>query len=234
MVKLNLEKQTVKALIDTGSPVSMVSIEFLLQVLGADKVNSENKEDWTKVVRAKLKPPSVTIQNFSGDQVNVICQCTVEVSRGEHRCRTTVLVQNGVPQNFLFGTDLLGKLGFSVLQPSAESRMVDLLSSRDWKLSAAESSPVEATVSSEPDILKEVTAATLSLLQSVRIPARHSRLAQVQTTGDISKELVMFNPEFGSNNEDLQASGVLSAMCVTQVSDNNQLVLHIVNYASRA
>jgi len=230
MVELNLEKQTVKALIDTGSPVSIVSIEFLLQVLGANKVNSENKEDWTKVVRAKLKPPSVTIQNFSGDPVNVICQCTVEVSRGEHSCRTTVLVQKGVPQDFLVGTDLLGRLGFCVLQPSAEGRMVDLLGSGDWKLSAAVSSPVEATVSSEPDTLKKVTAATVSLLRSVRIPARHSRLAQVETTGDISKELVMFNPEFGSNNEDLQASGVLPAMCVTQVSDNNQLVLHIVNY----
>jgi len=40
----------------------------------------------------------------------------------------------------------------------------------------------------------------------------------------------MFNPKFGLNDEDLQASGVLSAMCVTQVSDNNQFVLHIVNY----
>ena len=72
VAELNLEGQTVKALIDTGSPVSIISIKFLLQVLGAAKVKNEDKEEWMKAVRAKLKPPSVTIQNFSGDQVNVI------------------------------------------------------------------------------------------------------------------------------------------------------------------
>ena len=133
-------------------------------------------------------------------------------------------------QDLLVGTDLLGKLGFRVLQPSADGRMVDLLGSGDWKLSAAVSNPVGAAIASEQDTLEKVTAATVSLLQSVRIPACHSRLAQVEATGDISKELVIFNPEFGSNNEELQASGVLPAMCVTQVSDNNKFVLHIANY----
>jgi len=183
-----------------------------------------------KVVRVKLNPPSVTIQNFSGDQVNVICQCTVEVSCGEHSCCTTVLVQKGVSQDFLVGTDLLGKLGFCVLQPSSVAGWwTCLVQENRIKLSPAVSSPVEATVSREPDALKEVTAATVSLLWSVRIPACHIRLAQVEANGDISKELVMFNPKFGSDDEDLQASGVLPAMCVTQVSEN-KLVLHIVNY----
>jgi len=51
MVELKLEKQTVMALIDTGSPVSIISID------DAKKINSENKEDWMEVIRAKLKPP---------------------------------------------------------------------------------------------------------------------------------------------------------------------------------
>jgi len=106
----------------------------------------------------------VTIQNFSGDQVNVICRCTVEVSWGEHSCFTTVLVQKEALQDFLVGTNLLSKLGFCVLQPSSDGRMVDPLGSGDWKLNP---SPVEATV---------------------------------------------------------------TAICVTQVSDDNQLVLYIVNY----
>ena len=57
MAELNVEKETMKALIDTGSPVSIISIEFLLQVFGTDKVKKENKEEWMKNVRAKLKSP---------------------------------------------------------------------------------------------------------------------------------------------------------------------------------
>ena len=49
--------------------MSNVSIEFLLQVFGVDKVKNEGKEEWMKAVRANLKPPTVAIQNFSGDLV---------------------------------------------------------------------------------------------------------------------------------------------------------------------
>jgi len=50
--------------------------------------------------------------------------------------------------------------------------MVDLLGSGDWKLSTGSAGSTEQ---------EEVSAATVSLLRSVRIPAHHSRLAQVET-----------------------------------------------------
>ena len=58
-------------------------------------------------VRERLKPPRM--------EVNVICQCTVNLMWGPHKCDTTVLVQKGISQKILLGTDVLKKLGFRML-----------------------------------------------------------------------------------------------------------------------
>jgi len=145
----------------------------------------------------------------------------VEVSHREHSCCATVLIQKGVSQ---VGIDLLGKL------VSMCSNLSQMPGSREWNLSDAASSPAEAAIANEQDILEKETTAKMSLLWSVRIPACHSQLVLKEATSDISKELVMFSPRFGSNYEGLKASVVVPAMCVAQVSDNNKFVLHIVNY----
>jgi len=59
----------------------------------------------------------MTVRNFGGGEVNVICQCTVNLIWGPHNCDATVLVQKGIAQKILLGTDVLKKLGFRMLTP---------------------------------------------------------------------------------------------------------------------
>ena len=100
-----VEGRSAKALIDTGSPVSLISIDFLLQALlpivGEEKASSEKVE----ALRARMQPPSMVVRNFGGHQVNVICQTTVTLSHGKHKHQVTILVQKGTPLELLLGTD---------------------------------------------------------------------------------------------------------------------------------
>ena len=50
---------------------------------------------------------------------------------------------------------------------------------------------VETAIASEQDTLEKAKVATVSLLWSIRTPARHSRLAQVEATRHVSKELML-------------------------------------------
>ena len=86
-----------------------------------------NKEDWASSVKDRLKLPRMTVRNFGGGEVNVICQCTVSLACRERRCSATVLVQKGVSQGVLLGTDVLKKLGFRVLIPDTKEGTIDLL-----------------------------------------------------------------------------------------------------------
>lgn len=44
--KIHLEEQPATALVDTGSPISIVSIDFLLQVLNQNHPGGTSQEDW--------------------------------------------------------------------------------------------------------------------------------------------------------------------------------------------
>ena len=69
----------------------------------------------------------MSIQNFGGGRVNVICQVTVDINRGSHQCRATILVQKESTIELLLGTDLLTKLGFDLVKTSQKGEVTNLL-----------------------------------------------------------------------------------------------------------
>ena len=107
-----LEGHPVQALLDTGSPVSIVSIDFLLKVLLTAASSDQTKEDLKDAARKRIKSPTISVQSFEGGEVNIIGQVTVNVSLGEHSCQAVMLVQKGIQLEVLLGTDLLTKLGY--------------------------------------------------------------------------------------------------------------------------
>ena len=216
--EIYLEEHPAVALIDTGSPISIVSIDFLLQTLNQSQSKGTSGEDWMSSVRERLRPPRMTVKNFGGGEVNVICQCTVNLMWGHHKCDTTVLVQKGISQKILLGTDVLKKLGFHMLTPEKKGGATDLLGSGDWQLQSAGKDP-----KLEPIPVKQV--ATIHLLHTCRIPARHCRLAPVETIGKAKGEMMLFCP-----NEELKESGATPAVCVTDVGDDGKAVLSIENH----
>ena len=96
--------------------------------------------------------------------------------------------------------------------PEKKGGSTDILGSGDWQLQSAgkdsklEPMPVEQVV-------------TVRLLQTCRIPARHCRLAPVETIGKAKREMMLFCP-----NEELKESGATPSLCVTNVGDDGKAV----------
>ena len=79
-VDVILEGQPVKALVNTGSPVTIVSIKCLLYVMEKLKTPGQSVEEWKKEVKSRLQSPSMTVNNYGGGEVNVISQLSVRLA----------------------------------------------------------------------------------------------------------------------------------------------------------
>ena len=106
-----LEGWPTQALLDTESPVSIVSMDFLIRTLVDVNKETVSKEERVKCAESKLRSPTIKIRNLGGGTVNVLSQATVSLRRGDYQCEATVLVQKGSALEFLLGTDLLAMLG---------------------------------------------------------------------------------------------------------------------------
>lgn len=69
---VSFEGVPVSALLDSGSPVTIVSLSFLLQALKQQRATNQTPEDWAAAVRHRLQPPSLNLSNYGGDQLSVI------------------------------------------------------------------------------------------------------------------------------------------------------------------
>lgn len=64
------------ALLDTGSPVTLVSLEFLLQVLAKRKPCEQTPEEWKRDEEAPL-----ALRNYRGGQLLVVKQVKITLAR---------------------------------------------------------------------------------------------------------------------------------------------------------
>ena len=80
--EIELEGNTVQALLDTGSPVTIASLEWLLQALAKKCPSTQGVDAWEEEVKAHLAPPSVCLQGYGGTQLNIIGQIHCQISCG--------------------------------------------------------------------------------------------------------------------------------------------------------
>ena len=124
-VKVNGVSTT--ALVDTGSPATIISLAFVMQVL-VDGRSDETPEQWKKETYAKFASPDVTLKSYGGKPVDIIAQIEVTLALGKQEVRSPVLVQKDAPNDLLLGTDLLPQLGVSLVVGKGDGGLVDLLS----------------------------------------------------------------------------------------------------------
>ena len=124
----------VEALLDTGSPVTIVSMRFLLEALAKQKPKEQDPTEWAAAVKSHLEPLSLTLHNYGGDELKAVRQLTATISREGHTCTATVLVQKDAPFDLLLGTDLQTQLGFLFLQKKTNGTAVDLLQKRNGQI----------------------------------------------------------------------------------------------------
>ncbi len=115
MSEVLFEGTPVAALLDTGSPVTIVPLDFVLTALAKNRPESQQLEDWKQGVKARLEPPTITLRNHGGGRINIVSQMRVQLWKGGHSVERVVQVQKGAQVNLLIGTDLQPALGFLFL-----------------------------------------------------------------------------------------------------------------------
>ena len=108
--EIQIEGCPVTALLDTGSPVTIVLLDFLLQTLAKQK---KPRETTQARIEEKLKPPSIPLCSYEGQPLSIVGQMTVDICRGDNKAKVKVHIQQGAPVCVLVGTDVLPRLGLS-------------------------------------------------------------------------------------------------------------------------
>lgn len=204
-----------RALVDTGSPVSIVSLKFLLQVLAGKKRENQTPEEWKAEAKQRLKPPTISLRDYGGGELDIVSQIRCRISRRSYTVDGVVHVQKDAPIDLLLGTDLQPYLGFILMECNELVQPANLLplQSPDGLPSAG---TVKETVAKEPTnvctglrrstipaettkkvVVKE-SSATVCVMNATRVPGRHAKVVQAQTESTFeSPSLVLFEPGSG-------------------------------------
>ena len=74
LTPLTVNGITTTALVDTGSPATIISLEFVIRVLVAGRKKDETPEQWKQATYDKFSRPSVTLNNYGGKPVDIMAQ----------------------------------------------------------------------------------------------------------------------------------------------------------------
>lgn len=104
---IQMEGCPITALLDTGSPVMIVSLDFMVQTLAKQKGENETAQAWRARVEKRLEPPSVPLRSYGGQPLNIVGQITVDICRGDHKASVGVHIQQAARVCVLLGTYVL-------------------------------------------------------------------------------------------------------------------------------
>ena len=79
------EGTNIQTLLDTRSPVTIVSAKFLFQALAKHRFPNQTVEEWKDSVRKRIQYSSVKLQSYDAGQLNIIGQIEVKLERGSHK-----------------------------------------------------------------------------------------------------------------------------------------------------
>ena len=125
-VEVQMEGVPVRALIDTGSPATIIDLEFLVNALAKKHESDQSPPEWMAAVEKQFQPSGLPLKSYGGHKLNLVCQLQVTLTRGNHTTDAVIQVQKDAPVELLLGTDLQPLLGFSFLMED-ECETTDLL-----------------------------------------------------------------------------------------------------------
>lgn len=159
--EVQIEGCPVSALLDTGSPATIASLEFLLDVWAKQKSDKVTVKEWKEAIQRRMEEPKLALQNYGGEILNILCQTKVRLERAGYFSDTIVQVHKGAPVHLLLGTNLLPVLGFRLLELHPVAQKVVL-----------PCQPEEREKTME-----------VRLLQATRLPAKHKKLVKAHAPG---------------------------------------------------
>ena len=224
-----VEGISVEALIDTGSPATIASLEFVLKVLKSNRPKEQTDAQWIESTRKKLKGPDVMLKNYGGHRLDFIAQVELTLSRGQYQLITTILVRKDAPNNLLLGTDVQPQLGFSLGTKDADGSITDLFTGErlppaELKQTVREESsksPVELDGTSENG-QERYDGKEVRLLQAVKVPAGMQKVVRATVEDTPLKGPLMFTPSELS-------PGLQMADSVVEMTDDQFVTLVLQN-----
>ena len=105
--QIRLDSTLVDALLDTGSPISIVSLEFYLKAAAQNRQPGQTPLEWGEEVRKKLKPTTLSLWSYGGNELEIVSQVTCKLERDGYHVTIILQVQKGTPVDLLLGTDAL-------------------------------------------------------------------------------------------------------------------------------
>ena len=233
-----LDEVPVSALLDTGSPTSIVSLEFFLKAAAKKRTPEQTPTEWGKTVRARLQPTTVSLRSYGGNELQIVSQVRCRVARGNRTVDATLQVQKAAPVDLLLGTNVLSQLGFALLQtkqnPSDNLLSYSSLPADPPKCSVSgqeTATPLSQTstpsdlVLPTPSSPHRTRTASVRLIQAVRLPGRHSKLIQADVQDvKMDKAALLFQPDQGI----LRTKGIV--MADTIVMPGKTVTLFVNNF----
>ena len=129
--EVEVEGKAVKALLNTGSSVTILLMNLLFNHWAQHKKAKQTVEEWKEEVKSQLKSPSLTLRNYGGSELNILKEITVKLEREGYSCIAVVFLQKNPPYGLLIGIDLLQLLGFRFIQKAANLDVaVDILTNK--------------------------------------------------------------------------------------------------------
>ena len=151
-VEVELEGTPVKALLDTGSPVTIVSLKFLMDALSRQRQSGQDPAEWRASVERRLKPTNLTLRDHGGSEVPLVREVELSLKRESFVTTATIQVQAAAPVDLLLGTDTQSQLGFMFLASNASGTTEELLKGGRWNTTIVEeSSPTGESESAPTD-----------------------------------------------------------------------------------
>ncbi len=227
--KVELEGNPVVALLDTGSPVTIVSLKFLVETLAKQRQKEQSPSDWRAMVEERLEEPTVTLQNYGGMRLNIVRQLKASITRPGHSVSAVIQVQKDAPAELLLGTDLLPKLGFHFVQSQPEGEDIDLLTQLPPSRAEGEESSARSlqqpTAKTPTEESPTHAQGVVRLIQATRLPAQHMKLLRAKVEGFREHSLAVFEPEL----EMLKGKGLTMAEAATIPDADNCVTLIVEN-----
>ena len=247
-VPLELEGMPINALLDTGSPVSIVSLEKLLSAFAIKRPQGQSPDEWETEMRNRFQPPMVTLRNYGGGELSIVGQITASVSCSGFHVDALLQAQPNASVDLLVGTDLLPSLGFALLQLDERGHGKNLLKGEDMsdvemssegsdlktETKSAEnqcentsSANEETSQKVEGDEKQQSNPTVVHLVTATRIPPRHTQIIKASVQEVVTAGSVLFEP----NQSALEKIGVKMDPSMVHMDDHNCIVLAIHNFA---
>ena len=205
--KIEVDGLATEALLDTGSPVSIVSLDFFLKAAAAKRPKEQSPTDWGREVKKRLAPTAMSLRSYGGADIPLVAQVSCALARGNLRVDAQLQVQQGAPVYLLLGTDTLAKLGFTLTEQQDPAK--DVLPAGATTSSRQQHDQHEASI--PPDGVPTLTtSAVVRLIRPARVPAGHSKVVRVEVTDqDLAGETCLIEPFLQHHREDISVPDTL-------------------------